>query len=278
MSEGDRVVEREIIEAATGAAPSMRTKEWLGLPGCLNLICGGVERGGNIVAMAEERGLSYGEIAAWLVGDPDRKERYEAACVLRDERLKQKILDEVERLSLVDPGRAFDPVTGAMIEPHLLDEETRRALVSIKSREGKYGPEFALRFSDKLKALELMGRELGMFAQKVELEAKTLGELVNASYSIREAEKDGVQPDETGNRGTADRAGAQSGDGDGGDQQSDERTSDGGSGGAAGGADLPAAAEDVEGDDGAADGKAVGGEEEATGGAVETGPPVEDPI
>ncbi len=275
MDEGDRLLEREIIDAATGAAGhTTKTKDWLDLPNCLDLICTAVERGGNIVAMAEERGLSYGQIAAWLVERPERKEAYDAACLLREERLKQKVLDEVERLSMVDPGKVFDPLTGALIEPHLIDEETRRAITAIKQREGKYGPEFSVRFSDKLKALELIGRELGMFAQRVELEAKTLGELVNASYSIREAGKDGVQPDETGNRGAADSAGKVPGDGD----VRGGRELHGGGEGQAGEGHLPAVAGDVEGDDGGADGEAVGGEEKAAGGAVETGPPVEDPI
>ena len=79
----------------------------------------------------------------------------------------------VERPMILNNSYVKDPDTGQMrtyttvelIPTDKLPEDKRKAIASIK--EGKYGIEVAS--CDKVKALELLGRHLGMFKDKVEI-------------------------------------------------------------------------------------------------------------
>lgn len=79
----------------------------------------------------------------------------------------------VERPMILNNSYVVDPDTGQiktykaveLITTDKLPEDKRKAIASIK--EGKYGIEVAS--CDKVKALELLGRHLGMFKDKVEV-------------------------------------------------------------------------------------------------------------
>ena len=79
----------------------------------------------------------------------------------------------VEKPMIVNNSYVMDPDTGQLktytavelIPTDKLPEDKRKAVAGIK--EGKYGIEVAS--CDKVKALELLGRHLGMFKDKVEI-------------------------------------------------------------------------------------------------------------
>ncbi len=79
----------------------------------------------------------------------------------------------VEKPMIVNNSYVMDPDTGQLktytavelIPTDKLPEDKRKAVAGIK--EGKYGIEVAS--CDKVKALELLGRHLGMFKDKVEV-------------------------------------------------------------------------------------------------------------
>lgn len=79
----------------------------------------------------------------------------------------------VEKPMIVNNSYVMDPDTGQLktytavelIPTEKLSEDKRKAVAGIK--EGKYGIEVAS--CDKVKALELLGRHLGMFKDKVEI-------------------------------------------------------------------------------------------------------------
>ncbi len=79
----------------------------------------------------------------------------------------------VERPLILNNSYVVDPDTGQirtykaveLIPTDKLTEDKRKAIASIK--EGKYGIEVAS--CDKVRALELLGRHLGMFKDKVEI-------------------------------------------------------------------------------------------------------------
>jgi len=98
----------------------------------------------------------------------------EAAKAERSQRTNitaDRILKEIARLAFLDIGKAF--TEGGQLKPlHEMDEDTRRAIsgleVSALYADGEnIGRLSKIKLSDKLRALELLGKHVGMFDQKV---------------------------------------------------------------------------------------------------------------
>ena len=99
----------------------------------------------------------------------------------RTEITQDRVLEELAAIAF---ARATDyaEVKGECVcikDTDTLDEQQIRAIAGIK--EGKYGIE--LKLNDKEKALELLGRHLGMFKDKLEVsgleeEKKKLGDIL----------------------------------------------------------------------------------------------------
>jgi phage terminase small subunit len=107
------------------------------------------------------------------------KREIDAAIARRAVRVEVKaddVLRELLRLGTVNITEAFDR-NGALLPPHEIPEDVQRAIVSIETDEMTdaegvvIGHTRKVKFSDKKGPLELLGRHLGMFAEKHELEA-----------------------------------------------------------------------------------------------------------
>lgn len=100
----------------------------------------------------------------------------------------QKILESILELALFDIGRAYDD-NGAMLPLKQMPPDVRRAISSLDVSEiningNKMGEIKKVKYADKLKALELLGRHLKLFTDRVEHSGKvTLEELVAGSFS-----------------------------------------------------------------------------------------------
>lgn len=74
----------------------------------------------------------------------------------------------VEKEGITDQGKPITYKTVELVPTEGLTEEQKKALAVIK--EGKYGLE--VKPYDKVRALELLGKHLGMWTEKVEVEGK----------------------------------------------------------------------------------------------------------
>jgi len=83
-----------------------------------------------------------------------------------------RVLQELARIGFVNPMDVIDP-TDATVQGHAnADDMAAIASVKVKVIPGKYGDdgfEREVRLHDKVKALELMGKHLGMFTDRVDL-------------------------------------------------------------------------------------------------------------
>ena len=99
---------------------------------------------------------------------------------------RERLELEIKRMALLDPVQVFerykDPVTGrlrrtfTLKEVHDMDEDTRRCIASIKVRtenlkggDGAQDETVEIRFWDKVRAVELGARCLGMLKDRMEL-------------------------------------------------------------------------------------------------------------
>jgi phage terminase small subunit len=97
------------------------------------------------------------------------------------------VLRELLRIARADIAQAFDE-SGALLPVQEMPEDVRRAIASIEVEQvggddGAVSFVKKVRFWDKSKGLELLGKHLKLFTDKVELSGKvTLEQLVLGSF------------------------------------------------------------------------------------------------
>lgn len=102
---------------------------------------------------------------------PDIQARIAKAMAERSRRTgvnADRVVMELAKIAFVNAKDVIDPDT-ATVKPDALPEDTA-AIQSVKVKTfGEDGLEREVKMADKLRALELLGRHLGMFKDKVEL-------------------------------------------------------------------------------------------------------------
>lgn len=102
---------------------------------------------------------------------PDIQARIAKAMAERSRRTgvnADRVVMELAKIAFVNAKDVIDPDT-ATVRPDALPEDTA-AIQSVKVKAfGEDGLEREVKMADKLRALELLGRHLGMFKDKVEL-------------------------------------------------------------------------------------------------------------
>lgn len=102
---------------------------------------------------------------------PDLQVRIAKAMAERSKRTgvnADRVVMELAKIAFVNAGDVIDAET-ATLKPDAAKEDTA-AIQSVKVKTfGEDGLEREIKMADKLKALELLGKHLGMFKDKVEL-------------------------------------------------------------------------------------------------------------
>lgn len=139
-------------------------------------ICGHIANGGTLVTLCEIWNVSYAHVTRWLRDDCTRQTRYEAALTDRAEWSKETILKELRLIATSDIRQLFN--SDGTVKP-VADwpPELSRAIASIEVDElfegsgrdkTQIGITKKIKFWDKLKALELIGKNLIMWVEKLE--------------------------------------------------------------------------------------------------------------
>lgn len=106
-----------------------------------------------------------------LLGNVDVKRAIDEALARRAERVEVKaddVLRELLRLATVDIGQAFD-AEGKLKPLHEMPADVRRALAGVEvTSHADVGTLTKVKFWDKTRALELLGKHLKLFTEKVE--------------------------------------------------------------------------------------------------------------
>lgn len=125
------------------------------------------------------------------------KDRSERTQITQD-----RVLEELARVGFSDIRRSFSPTTGALLLPEQWDDDHAAAMASVKvtyrssgevDENGNPIPEAVAELKpwDKLSALDKIGRHLGMWNDKMQIDASS--ELLEAARSITKA-ADSVRP------------------------------------------------------------------------------------
>lgn len=139
-------------------------------------ICDAIASGSSLNQLCNQRKLHFGEVRRWIRLDVDRERKYEEALELRREWVAQNISDVVMNIAGFDPQDIIGP-DGGYRPISEWPVAARAALVSMDCV-----PDAGCvkaKFADRLRAIELIGRMTGVFAEKTKVAGeKTLAELV----------------------------------------------------------------------------------------------------
>jgi phage terminase small subunit len=78
---------------------------------------------------------------------------------------QDRIVLELARIAFMDPTKVINFSRGTLMDN--LSEDDRAGLAGVKVKDGLYTTEREVKLCDKLRALELLGRHLGMFTDNV---------------------------------------------------------------------------------------------------------------
>lgn len=102
-----------------------------------------------------------------------------------------RVVRELARIAFANPTKIVDTATAELIDD---DEDETAAIQSIKvkrftNKDGDTSIEREIRFNDKTRSLELLGKHLGMFTDKVEVTGNMNVNNPFANYSTEELKK-----------------------------------------------------------------------------------------
>ena len=111
----------------------------------------------------------YSEKSAFIIGAENLRKPKIAATIQqamekRSERTtvtQDRVVKELARIAFVDPTQVIDFALGTVRDE--LSEDDRAVLAGIKVKNGMCTTEREVKLLDKLRALELLGKHLGMF-------------------------------------------------------------------------------------------------------------------
>ena len=127
---------------------------------------------------------SAGSIGYELLKKPDIRARIDKGIAEQERRTginADRVLRELGRIAFVSAPDLVNMDDATLKEGASADDRAAIASVKVKTIPGPMGDGFEreIRLADKLKALELIGKHLGMFTDKVELNAVEAVQIVD---------------------------------------------------------------------------------------------------
>lgn len=146
--------------------------------------------GGSLVDLCQTWNVRYSDIVYWLNTDEARKKKLIEALDAQTEWMKTALLRELKQISFVDITKILNK-EGGLVDPSSWPPEIARVVESIEIKENfadngdgqeQVGWTKKVKLASKLKAIEMMMKNLGMLTERVEHSGKvTLEDLVSGS-------------------------------------------------------------------------------------------------
>lgn len=151
-------------------------------PDLLATICAHVANGGTLITLCETWELRFSDIMAWIHADIEGREKaYIKALNDRAEWGQEVVLAELRAIGTADRTKIFNGA-GKLLPVSEWPKDVAKAVAGYEESDTQWGVSIKVKYTDKLKALELLGKQMGMFVEKRELSGTvTLEQLVSQS-------------------------------------------------------------------------------------------------
>lgn len=154
----------------------------------LRKICTHLSNGGDLFTLAELWGTDYADMILWLNQDAQKASFYLALEAQHEWRVS-RLLKELNDISFSEVRKLFDD-NGCLLNPKDWPKEISGLVSSLSIKElydsdgEKVGEVKSIKMFDKLKAIELLGKDLGRFINRHEISGKlTLEDLISKSIA-----------------------------------------------------------------------------------------------
>jgi len=164
-------------------------------PETVTNICAHIANGGSLIDLCNMWSVSYAEIISWLNRDDDRRRSYTDALKANTEWAVSRILAELRSIAFADLRKIFNP-NGGLLPPDQWPDDIARTIAGLEVIENfdgqgdqrkQSGWTKRVKFTDKLKSIEMMMKNLNMLTDRVEVSGKvTLEDLVIGSQKKTE--------------------------------------------------------------------------------------------
>lgn len=159
----------------------IRTNVTLRDPQNITAIIDHVANGGSVLDLCKMWAVRYSDVMKFIRSNIDYNKQYEQALKDREEWAKERVMAEIRSLSTYSIKDAINP-DGTFKRLAELPEELAASIKEVDS-------DGSVKFSDKLKALDMYGKQLGIFTDKKEITGKvTLEQLILAADKMNDAE------------------------------------------------------------------------------------------
>lgn len=146
-----------------------------------DLLCEIIEHQYSLELYCKLNKYSQGSFFTWISADKDKLQKYMAALNQRNEHVVESVLQELRHISFSDVREVYDE-QGRLKNPADWPDNVARIIAGVETTEMKgdeSGEMKKLKLWDKLKAIELLGKNLKMFAEQHHLSGKvTLEDLI----------------------------------------------------------------------------------------------------
>ncbi len=162
-------------------------------PDTMTRICTHIASGGMLIDLCEAWAVPYGQMLEWIHSDDNRNKLYQRSMQSLMFWAMDTVLKELKHIGTVDLALAYKD-DGSLKHPKEMPVEVRRCIAGIEVMEefegvGKdrelIGYTKKVKFHDKIKALELIGKKFAMWIDhsKIDVTNKSIEELVDASIN-----------------------------------------------------------------------------------------------
>jgi hypothetical protein len=160
-------------------------------PNLMDIICSNVASGGSLVHLAELWKVRYGDLCNWVRSTEIKAKRYSDAIFDRSECLVEYLKRDLKAIAMSDIRLAFNP-DGSVKPVDEWPDELAKAVQSVEVSElfDGYGKDRThvgytkkLKFWDKNKAIELLGKTLAIFIERHHVQGEVkLEDILAASW------------------------------------------------------------------------------------------------
>lgn len=163
-----------------------RRTQFFNKPHLMQVVCRHIENGGTLPELADTWGILSSDLHNWIVYDQARTRMYRKSIQLRAEWQKESLLLHIRDMAMLDLDGVYDD-DGNPRPWKDIPNRIKRCIQHVKRTETDDSTTTELKFYDKVKAIDMLGKEIGMFKNKVEVSGKlSLEELVDSSWNKEE--------------------------------------------------------------------------------------------
>ena len=141
-------------------------------PASFLALCADLASGMTLTEWCRKSEVNYALAYEWLHSEPARVKAYAVALEARTSSLTDRFVSGVRTVTDADPRRAYSK-KGRALSTHELPDDVAMALDGLETTSNDRGEAVTkLRMVPKARALELLGRHLGAFRDKLDVDLK----------------------------------------------------------------------------------------------------------